>query len=748
MTRKLTIGVTTFNESNHIAGLLVRFAEVDRNAFGFIFFDDASPDGTVASILNSEFYKTHNVHIEVAKKNSGGPAAGRQWIAANAETPFVTFIDGDDLVRMDKLEQVLPKLDDSVDMLITPYIFKGKTVGLNAPNGLVEICDKTVGRLISGIAGRIYRAEVAERCVCSDYIGRSEDARLNLNIIREGNKSIYYDSSACFYIIEQTRKSASARQINLTEFAERVRRYRKLAERYNLGADYIHAVRRNFLKTARSDLSLDLREREVLVSGINKILIPRVKRMVFLCADISRLGGVPTRMNKLISIGSSDGREYKMIGVENAGGWKLDAYSFFPADEEEIRDETERWKIYDTVVVTHNTVLTRMPQWFRSRVAKLPVIYFGAAQLSYLLKHNKKFLELSNKVSLRASAIVSLTNADINFQRQLGIFGQTQIDLFVPQRRKNTYLYSGKPVCGYVGVTDFKAKATDRLLDLALRLREHGLPPLKMFTTDARNSPDYEEFVRRAEDMGCKDMIDLQLNRSDKEEMYSAIDVLLVPSCQESFGNAILEAFSLGVPVFAASEAPGPSYLLADRDCGLLFDQFNAAEVVAALVNARPEEWKRMSNNAFAEHKKFTANRFVKQLDVLADKTLATFSGANTIQVFPQLALKEKITDGGRNQKRKEYLEAREALIVRLREKETVLKAKLEVSRKEEKASRALVRTRGVVITKRGEIIARQREAAELAQVKIDALKERLAEESPHCEQAGGDMNSFLLDLP
>ncbi len=91
---------------------------------------------------------------------------------------------------------------------------------------------------------------------------------------------------------------------------------------------------------------------------------------------------------------------------------------------------------------------------------------------------------------------------------------------------------------------------------------------------------DNESYVARlhalAADAGVADRVSWLGEREDVPELVRALDVLLLPSSEEPFGRAVIEAMALEVPVLA-TDVGGPGeiiqdgregYLLAPRDAG------------------------------------------------------------------------------------------------------------------------------------------------------------------------------------
>jgi L-malate glycosyltransferase len=84
---------------------------------------------------------------------------------------------------------------------------------------------------------------------------------------------------------------------------------------------------------------------------------------------------------------------------------------------------------------------------------------------------------------------------------------------------------------------------------------------------------DSEDYVRRLERLvaaeGLQDRVSWLGERGDVASLVRALDVLLLPSWEEPFGRAVLEALALEVPVIA-TDMGGPAEIITDGREGLL----------------------------------------------------------------------------------------------------------------------------------------------------------------------------------
>ncbi|SEN17215.1 nucleotide sugar dehydrogenase [Paracoccus alcaliphilus] len=241
----------------------------------------------------------------------------------------------------------------------------------------------------------------------------------------------------------------------------------------------------------------------------------------------------------------------------------------------------------------------------------------------------------------KASRIISFSDADISFQQQLGIYGQVKGFAPVAVRSNNSYSLTKNTHLAYVGRIDFHAKDCGRLIDIAGELKKKNHPPILIFTTDGENSPGLKKFTELSVSRGVVDQFDFIYNCEDKDKIYSEIKILIMPSKKESFGNAVLEAFSYGVPVLAASYAPGPAELIGSGNCGLLLDDMSGPSVMAALNRLTDQDYLQMSSRAFDHHKNFSIEAHLDFLEGVARDVIRDFDGENRLPVLPNLKLIE-----------------------------------------------------------------------------------------------------------
>jgi L-malate glycosyltransferase len=154
----------------------------------------------------------------------------------------------------------------------------------------------------------------------------------------------------------------------------------------------------------------------------------------------------------------------------------------------------------------------------------------------------------------------------------------------------------GEPIVMHV--SNFRpVKRIDRVIEVFHRM--HKQVPSRLVLIG--DGPERGAAERRAADLGLAGHVEFVGEQMDLVPWLSAANLLLLPSAQESFGLAALEAMACGVPVIA-SRVGGLPEILEDGVTGFLRDKDDvdgmAAQGVAVLSN--PSLAARVGNAAAA----------------------------------------------------------------------------------------------------------------------------------------------------
>ena len=359
--------------------------------------------------------------------------------------------------------------------------------------------------------------------------------------------------------------------------------------------------------------------------------------IIFIVSDLSGIGGVQTRTKNVLRAGNTRNCEYIAISLRYDREFSMqNAYSL-DRDEQEIIKILTEYSAKDTVLIIGNSIHSEYPPNIRKLFYKFPIIALSATQMAFMIQDSDILLRQDFLKENMASCILSFSDGDIAFQRQLGIHGQRKIAPSVEIRKSNQYDLDRNKVFGYIGRLDFHTKDCERLIDIAHSFKKSNLPPLHIFTTNGRNSPDYQKFIEIAYKQDILDHLEITLNCEDKVKMFSKLKMLILPSKKEASGNAILEAFSFDVPVLAASYAPGPAEIIISGSCGILLDDMSGDNALQNIEGLSDKKLKEMSGKAFERHKDFSITAHIDAIENIALEIIEKFDGFNKLLVLPRL---------------------------------------------------------------------------------------------------------------
>lgn len=170
-------------------------------------------------------------------------------------------------------------------------------------------------------------------------------------------------------------------------------------------------------------------------------------------------------------------------------------------------------------------------------------------------------------------------------------------------------------------------KGFAELLSAWARLKARGvsLPPLRL----AGDGPLRADLERRARELGLADLVQFVGWQKDAARFLDSGTLFVLPSLEEPFGIAVLEAMARGVPIIATTTA-GPREIL-DDDTALLVPPGDIDALADALgvVLAEPGDARARAARARARFKALYA------ADVVVPQLLAAYAAARDLRQQP-----------------------------------------------------------------------------------------------------------------
>jgi N-acetyl-alpha-D-glucosaminyl L-malate synthase BshA len=174
-----------------------------------------------------------------------------------------------------------------------------------------------------------------------------------------------------------------------------------------------------------------------------------------------------------------------------------------------------------------------------------------------------------------------------------------------------------------VHVSNFRpVKRIDHVIEVFDRVRQR-VPARLLLVGDG---PDLPLALRTAKERGIAHLIHAVGAQEEVQPLLSVSDVFLLPSKEESFGLAALEAMACGVPVVGARVGGVPE-VIEHGVSGLLHEPDDVAAMAASVVGLLTDEssHRTMAREAVARvHARFTAERIVPMYEAAYARLVST----------------------------------------------------------------------------------------------------------------------------
>ncbi|MTI96384.1 MAG: N-acetyl-alpha-D-glucosaminyl L-malate synthase BshA [Firmicutes bacterium] len=186
----------------------------------------------------------------------------------------------------------------------------------------------------------------------------------------------------------------------------------------------------------------------------------------------------------------------------------------------------------------------------------------------------------------------------------------------VPPAIREVYVGEGEHLL--IHISNFRpVKRVPDVIEVFARVRE-SVPAVLLLVGDG---PQHCHALAKARELGVSEHVCFLGQQREVVPLLSASDVMLLPSEQESFGLAALEAMACGVPV-VASTAGGLPEVVADGIGGRLLPVGDTRGMAAATLEilGNPRRWR---EGALERAQNFSSTRWVAEYEALYRQVLA-----------------------------------------------------------------------------------------------------------------------------
>jgi len=229
------------------------------------------------------------------------------------------------------------------------------------------------------------------------------------------------------------------------------------------------------------------------------------------------------------------------------------------------------------------------------------------------VSHNSNFKKILN-----CSAVIAITDKMRKDIIKSGYPEESCYRLYntVSQKIKPTksFSYHKTPVIGFLGRLD-KEKRIDDLFRAVYLVANKGLS-LKVIV--GGEGLEKENLIKLSEMLGLEKIVKFVSWVEDKKAFYNSIDVLVLPSLNESFGIVILEAFANN-KVVISTKTDGPSEIIINGKNGLLVEISNPVDLADKIffILKSQKIANKLIKSGNDRVKDFSMLNFSKQLDFI-----------------------------------------------------------------------------------------------------------------------------------
>ncbi|MEK6621203.1 MAG: glycosyltransferase family 4 protein [Planctomycetota bacterium] len=236
---------------------------------------------------------------------------------------------------------------------------------------------------------------------------------------------------------------------------------------------------------------------------------------------------------------------------------------------------------------THRVFLQRMMETegalkrFFKRISPYHTSMLSIEKRQFGKDGYRKVVAISEVVKKELLDVYGVPGEDIDI-----IYDGIDTELFNPDKRSlyreavrsEFGLPRNAPVCLFLG-NGFKRKGLDMLLKSLASLKGEGLYCLVVGGDAA-----IDRYKGKAKFLKIDDRVIFTGPRKDAVRFYAAADFYVLPSLQEAFGNAALEAMACGIPVIVSGRAGASELLKGELERYILNNPHDADEMAAVMM--------------------------------------------------------------------------------------------------------------------------------------------------------------------
>ena len=262
---ELTIVVAIYNVEKYLGKCLESLSKQSAKDYEVWCINDGSTDNSRDVILK---YVNNDKRFKLFDKGNGGLSDARNYGIDRCNSKYISFVDGDDFVSFDYVEEILRHMED-VDMLVFAYNQyylmddKKEKIDLRIDEGIYNLKDKKklLAYTPNAAWNKAYRTSLfKDNDIIYPFGYRHQDLGTTPKLLLRADKICYIDRPLYNYLIDRPNNITAQIDNKLYHIIDMAKEVMDYYQKENVYFEYVdefeYLIKRNFIQSLRKAMKL------------------------------------------------------------------------------------------------------------------------------------------------------------------------------------------------------------------------------------------------------------------------------------------------------------------------------------------------------------------------------------------------------------------------------------------------------------------------------------------------------------
>ncbi len=262
---ELTVVVAIYNVERYLDKCLESLSKQSTKDYEVWCINDGSTDNSRKIILK---YVNNDKHFKLFDKENGGLSDARNYGIDRCNSKYISFVDGDDFVSFDYVEEILRHMED-VDMLVFAYnqyyLAKDKKemIDLRIDEGIYNLKEnrELLAYTPNAAWNKAYKTSLfKDNDIIYPFGYRHQDLGTTPKLLLKANKIAYLNKPLYNYLIDRPNNITAQIDNKLYHIIDMAKEVMDYYQKENVYEEYIdefeYLIKRNFIQSLRKAMKL------------------------------------------------------------------------------------------------------------------------------------------------------------------------------------------------------------------------------------------------------------------------------------------------------------------------------------------------------------------------------------------------------------------------------------------------------------------------------------------------------------